>query len=417
MTRIKIRNFGPIQGGLQEDDGWIDVKKVTVFIGNQGSGKSTIAKLISTLIWIEKALVRGDYNKKWFERKNRFKNQCLAYHRIENYLKDKGDNHTRIEYLGDAYDISYFQGQLSIKEREIISYPLPQIMYVPAERNFITYVKTPKELKLSSDSLKEFLTEFDNAKSDMRGMLRLPINDVNLEYDRLNDVLNLRGDAYRVRLTEASSGFQSLVPLFLVSDYLGNSVKRQSVSHRETMTTEELARFKSGVEDIFTNESLTDEQKRAAISILSSKFNKTAFINIVEEPEQNLFPSSQWQMLESLLKINNMNNGNKLILTTHSPYLIMFLNLAIQGNYVKDKIIEAKKIDKILPKLSNVLSIDALVSSESVVVYQLLEISGEIKKLPAPFGIQSDKNFLNEMLREGNKMFDSLLEIEEDLTV
>ena len=37
-------------------------------------------------------------------------------------------------------------------------------MYVPAERNFITYVKTPKELKLSSESLKEFLTEFDNAK-------------------------------------------------------------------------------------------------------------------------------------------------------------------------------------------------------------------------------------------------------------
>ena len=53
----------------------IEIKKVTFFIGNQGSGKSTVAKLISIFSWIEKALVRGDYDRKWFERKNRFKNQ------------------------------------------------------------------------------------------------------------------------------------------------------------------------------------------------------------------------------------------------------------------------------------------------------------------------------------------------------
>lgn len=59
MSRIKIRNFGPIKEGYQENDGWIDVKKVTVFIGNQGSGKSTVAKIISTFTWIEKSLVRA----------------------------------------------------------------------------------------------------------------------------------------------------------------------------------------------------------------------------------------------------------------------------------------------------------------------------------------------------------------------
>jgi len=99
MSKIKIKNFGPVKNGFQDNGGWLDINKVTVFVGNQGSGKSTVAKLISTFTWIEKALVRGDYDQKWFERKNRLKNGFLPYHRLENYLKSD----TYIEYQGDAY--------------------------------------------------------------------------------------------------------------------------------------------------------------------------------------------------------------------------------------------------------------------------------------------------------------------------
>ena len=56
MSRIKIKNFGPIREGFVDNDGWMDIEKVTVFIGDQGSGKSTVAKLISTLSGIEKDL-------------------------------------------------------------------------------------------------------------------------------------------------------------------------------------------------------------------------------------------------------------------------------------------------------------------------------------------------------------------------
>ena len=187
MSRIRIKNFGPIKDGMLNHHGWIDIKKVTVFIGNQGSGKSTIAKLISTFTWIEKALVRGDYDKKWFERKNKLKNQFLKYHRLENYVESDGLNKTVIEYEGEAFHIQYENDSLKINEVQPNKYPLPQIMYVPAERNFITYVKTPKELKLSSESLQEFLTEFDNAKNQLKGLENLPINNVDLEYDKLNN--------------------------------------------------------------------------------------------------------------------------------------------------------------------------------------------------------------------------------------
>lgn len=84
MSKIRIKNFGPIKEGYLENGGWIDIKKTTIFMGNQGSGKSTVAKLISTFTWIEKALVRGDYDNKWFSRKSKLKNQFLNYHRLEN---------------------------------------------------------------------------------------------------------------------------------------------------------------------------------------------------------------------------------------------------------------------------------------------------------------------------------------------
>ena len=314
------------------------------------------------------------------------------------------------EYIGDAYRIKYEQGVLSIKKIQNKKYPLPQIMYVPAERNFIAYVKSPKELKLSSDSLKEFLTEFDNAKKTIKGSVSIPINNVDVEYDRLNDILNIKSEKFKVKLSDASSGFQSLVPLFLVSDYLSKSVRKQS-ENKETMSTKEESRFKKGFQEIWTNDSLSDEQKRLAISVLSSKFNKTSFINIVEEPEQNLFPTSQWQMLKSLLEFNNYNSGNKLIMTTHSPYIINYLSIAIQAGCLKNKI----KTNDLLSKLEKVVPLASTIVSNDISIYQLNELNGTLSKLGSYEGIPSDSNFLNTSLAESNVLFDSLLEIEQEL--
>src|ERR1700733_14179377 len=105
MAKIKIKNFGPIKEGCLDDNGWIDIKKVTVFIGNQGSGKSTVAKLISTFTWMEKALTRGDYRVEDFEVEGVFKEYC-EYHKIENYFIDASlFIGSMVEYVGDSYSI------------------------------------------------------------------------------------------------------------------------------------------------------------------------------------------------------------------------------------------------------------------------------------------------------------------------
>ena len=403
MSNITIRNFGAIK----EHGAPIKIKKVTFFIGNQGSGKSTVAKLIATFMWIEKALVRGDYDKKWIERKNKFKNTFLPYHRIENYLKEN----TFIQYEGEAYMITYEKGFLKIEEKKNNNYSLPQIMYVPSERNFIAYVKSPKELKLSSEALKDFLTEFDNSKGIVKN-LELPINNAILDYDKLNDTLNLKGDDYKIKLIEASSGFQSFAPIYMVSSYLAKSVEKQS-EVKVGMSGDEKDRFRKEVEKIYSSKELTEEQKNIAISVLSKKFNKTSFVNIVEEPEQNLFPTSQRDMLYSLLKINNEITANKLIITTHSPYLVNYISVAVEAGNIRNEV-NKEQIRKIIP-------LSALIKSDDLVIYELDEKGFDekeydenkvtVKLLGNYNGIPSDENMLNLQIDETNNLFADLLDL------
>ena len=165
------------------------------------------------------------------------------------------------------------------------------------------------------------------------------------------------------------------------------------------------------------NNTLTEKEKDKLTKSVQAKYFNKCFINIVEEPEQNLYPTSQQQMLNSLLEFNNQNKGNKLIMTTHSPYLINYLTLAVKaGNVFKTLTKKGFKIgdsvysqtNKIVPRLSTV-------AADDLAIYELNDITGTIKALGNFKGIPSDKNYLNVSLGEVNRLYDSLLEIEEEL--
>lgn len=408
MAKIKIRNFGPIKNGYDAADGYIEIKDVTVFIGDQGSGKSTVAKAISTLSWIEKALIRGDFSANDIGKYNRFKKQ-LAYQNIHNYLK----TNTLIDYQGDAYQIQYAEGRLVAKRiKHDATYSFPKIMYVPAERNFVSAVDRPDLIKRLPLPLYTFLDEYDKAKGDLDSELLLPVGkNVRFEYRKQSKKSWLVGDDFKIGLLEGSSGFQSLVPLFLVTRSLVKQLGKETSATNKEMSIAEQKRIRNEIEKLKKNPNISEDVRRLYLEELSSRHAYACFINIVEEPEQNLFPASQWAMLQSMIAFKNMHPNNKLIMTTHSPYIIAYLNLAMQAKHLSAKVTDADSMDRIL----RIVPESAMVSHDRVSVYQFEERDGSIRLLPAEYGVTTDRNYLNESLAESNHLFDELLEIEQAL--
>ena len=408
MVKLKIQNIGPIKDGLNSNNGFIDFAGVTVFIGSQGSGKSTIAKVFSTLSWIEKSLYRGDFTDNYLTYYNRFKKQ-LAYQGINNYL----NANSLIEYIGNAFTIRYHNSTLSIDQNGRQSdYKFPKIMYVPAERNFVSSVDRPDLVKRLPLPLYTFLDEYEEAKQGLGKGITLPIGQVKFEYRKQNKKSWLVGTDFKIALLEASSGFQSLVPLFIVTKHLTKIIKRNgSPTHKEISVDEE-NKIRKEIDTIFGNENISEDIRRVALEKLSARFKYSCFLNIVEEPEQNLYPDSQKKILFELLNSKNDLEDNKLIITTHSPYIINYLTLAIKANIVKNKLKCNDNNQELLAELSTIVPLDSTLDYRIVSIYQL-DDSGGIKRLPDYRGLPSDENFLNEFLAESNDLFIELMEIED----
>ena len=124
--RLVVKSFGPIRS--------IDInfRKVNLFIGDQGTGKSCIVKLYSTFRWLEKTLLTETYSLDYFTKfvDARFKKQLCGYHRIDDFFRDD----TYILYESDLYKFVYAGNSFNIEKKNGSITGLPKIMYVPAER-------------------------------------------------------------------------------------------------------------------------------------------------------------------------------------------------------------------------------------------------------------------------------------------
>lgn len=409
-SKIKIKNFGPINSGFSGSDGFLPIDKVMVFIGNQGSGKSSVVKLISTLTWLEKALYKKIIKTEDITKKDSFKEVWCEYQSIQNYFRAN----TLIDYKGDYLDLIFSNNKVKIKLNEESNYQLPKITYIPAERNFLSVLEELEDIKRLPKSLSWTLDEYIKACKSQSKPIPINISDIKVVYNSDNKTSTITGNGFEnLKLSEASSGIQSVVPMVVVLYYLEFFVNSKKLNSIDNASYGERQMLKDLESTILSDETLTDESKKDKIEKLKYRILPNHLFTIIEEIEQNLFPASQKSILFNTLQRVNNKGLNHLILTTHSPYIIAYITLVLKAFKLYDEFKEKFDDDDLLfKKLLKIVPYNCFLNPETTSIYQIND-EGEIFSIKSERGLILDNNFLNNSLEETNSLFDELLDIEE----
>ena len=113
MRKLTITNVGPIIKTAT-----IEYERFCILIGPQSNGKSTIAKILSTCMWLEKeacTTLKNDVVKDG----DGFKQLVEDFHRMHNYIHPDS---SIIEYYSKSKTIFYFISSLDLCYTIIINF-------------------------------------------------------------------------------------------------------------------------------------------------------------------------------------------------------------------------------------------------------------------------------------------------------
>ncbi len=310
MEKLSIRNFGPIRE-LE-----LEIKKFTILVGEQSTGKSTVAKIVS--IFKDAIVVLGfiDLSSKLrhFGLANYFQENTLIKYESDEYdiecrsLKDckiipKSQN--LIEALEKTRQISDFfatsgVASTSLAHETLNNQGINTSVYIPAERILISSITaSPFEYLNSEIQLPEYLASFGKIFQDTRK----EINDFSVDwlgvkysYSKSENWISYKRK--KIRMSESATGFQNVIPLLMAFER-------------------------------------------------PSKIDKSSISYSIEEPELSLFPQTQYLLIKHLVeKCHALSTS--LLITTHSPYVLSAFNNLIYAN--KAGKVNSKKTEKIIAK-------------------------------------------------------------------
>lgn len=263
--------------------------------------------------------------------------------------------------------------------------------------------------------VRDLNTEYLKALSALaKNGFSLPIEETEVYYKNHNTFIKTKGR--KISMSASSSGIQSITPLLVVSKYLTQenqkklSKKLQTIStNLKTLIENELSKKAEGnlVENFglyyqFGEDANLNEDNVLQLEDALKKYVPTRFINIVEEPEQNLFPEAQADVIYELLECVNATKGNQLVISTHSPYILTALNNAIFAREVFDK--KGKHIDNLLE--------NKMVSIKDVSAYKFE--NGKITSIVDKEIGLIDAEQIDSCSTKINDVFNSLLDIRDE---
>lgn len=88
------------------EEEYFDIGKISLFLGNQVIGKSSVVKLIFICIWVEKSFFWGQLKVNELEKFGYFVNKYCVYQGIKNYFWLE----IEVEFIGVYFWIYYMNG-------------------------------------------------------------------------------------------------------------------------------------------------------------------------------------------------------------------------------------------------------------------------------------------------------------------
>jgi predicted ATPase len=291
-----IKNFGPIK------DIAFELGKVNVLIGGQGTGKSTVARVIAMC---------HDYRMVLLEESK--KKELFVDYQIDLNLKKE----TEIYFTSENFKVE-------IINEELFFYPNQQL----------------NSLIIDSNKLRKELSDPNN-------------------YDVLESIFkNINENEWKISSLFGNATYypaeRILIPILNASSFelLGskNSSLNYLISNFGRLFQLSRNKFKdynfdflgfhyhfTGEKDllVFDNE-FEIELKNSASGFQSAVTLLLPFyvlsqqnsnkIHIIEEPELSLFPATQMDLTRSLISSLNFGDKDRLFIATHSPYILTALN-------------------------------------------------------------------------------------------
>lgn len=402
--KLIVRNFGPIK------EAEIDLKKVTIFIGEQAGGKSTLAKLVALVkendcfFQPSRILSQGldQYSIKTFLQKNTYieysnddfsffikptHNQEITHTAFiqtknsyfDNLYKDfkklENDLSLIIDKKSSAVKNQKYDEAKALKEKEyeylreisLINEDLNDNtstpLYYPAERHFLSSIAgslinmNKNDIPLPK-SILNFGSLYEQALSYLS---TADFERFDLSYNHNDRVISYKGGK-STKIQYSSSGIQSILPILMVTSHI-----------------------------VIENQQNDTFRKHKLFSF------------IVEEPELNLYPTTQKKLVEYLL-LNCCMGRSSLIITTHSPYILSTFDNCIQaGNAVKTRPELKEKVEAILPSKYHL-------DYDDVAVYYVA--GGTVKLIMNEEYKGIDTNAIDDVSENLGSVFDELLALQ-----
>lgn len=361
QSKLIVRNFGPIE--------FVDLnlRNVNIFIGPQATGKSALAK-IYTIFKAPRKFLNDIKNSLFVEISSAdiFK-EVLEEYNIASFLKSE----TEIFFDSDLHSLTYRDGILDYEPKLLKRIEDLQELGENFQENFEIIKKKIYEFTthfvlfnfkvfraLSDDNVPlgfttlESFDKFDEKK--FKGIIE-SIKEIENNLST-NAALYIPAERNFINIIKNSSLNLLLnnvpIPKHILS--FGAEVEKATIKDIDLGFLQENLRYKNlnGEDRIFTDTSFSIKLSEAAsgvqsaLPILLPILSQTTILGhrsfVIEEPELNLFPTAQYELIKLLESSRREayweDHGTIHTYTTHSPYILSAINNLLYGNKIKVQI-------------------------------------------------------------------------------